>query len=120
MILPDTFVEVEVHAAVLSLPDLLTVLGVRTTGSVQLGSDFAGLVQRVGHAVGGVEVGQRVYGVTAGGVATHVRVRCEAVAEMPANLTFAEAANRRLLGTFRPVLGTCLHFALFRIPNNCL
>jgi len=61
-----------------------------------LGSEFAGEVDAVGSRVTQFKRGDRVFGITADGMGTHAEFVClgedAAVATMPANMTFDEAA----------------------------
>ena len=62
-----------------------------------LGNDFAGIVVRKGPAVWGIEVGDRVYGLQEtmrwGANAERLAVKASCVRQMPANLSFVEAAS---------------------------
>lgn len=58
------------------------------------GLEFAGRVEQVGEAVRAWRVGQRVFGITAGGAqAEYVVVPEDALVEIPSNLDWAEAAG---------------------------
>lgn len=58
-----------------------------------LGLEYAGEIDALGPGVQGLALGQRVYGLVGGGsYAEHVVVHERAVAPMPANLSFEEAA----------------------------
>lgn len=61
-----------------------------------LGADVAGIVEAVGPEVHGFKPGDRVFGDLSGcgfgGLATHARAPERALAPMPENLTFAQAA----------------------------
>ena len=62
-----------------------------------LGSDVAGVVERVGRGVAGFSPGDHVYGVTNprfnGGYAEHATCKAGMIAKKPRNLTFVEAAS---------------------------
>lgn len=59
-----------------------------------LGLEFAGEVAEIGEAVEGFEVGNRVFGITAGGgQAEFVLTEEDQLARIPDNLNFAEAAT---------------------------
>ncbi len=59
-----------------------------------VGLEFAGEVENAGEAVTGFAVGERVFGICSGGNAEYVCVReSDAIACMPAALTFVEAAG---------------------------
>jgi NADPH:quinone reductase-like Zn-dependent oxidoreductase len=64
--------------------------GLRQPRSVELGSDFAGIVELVGDGVRGLAPGDEVYGCRSGSLAEYVAAT--AVERKPANLSFEEAA----------------------------
>jgi NADPH:quinone reductase-like Zn-dependent oxidoreductase len=67
--------------------------GIRRPRRTTTGSEFAGRVEAVGHAVTGFRVGDEVFGIAAGANAEYVTVReSGVVAQKPAGLTFDEAA----------------------------
>lgn len=67
-----------------------------------LGSDIAGQVEQVGHEVTAFQPGDRVYGdlsnVGLGGFAEYVAVQASALAPIPQDLTFEEAAALPMAG----------------------
>src|SRR5215469_10424499 len=69
------------------------IAGCGAPNNVRLGSDFAGTIEAVGRGVTRFKTGDKVYGGADGAFAEYV-VRREkgAIAPMPANLTFEEAA----------------------------
>jgi putative PIG3 family NAD(P)H quinone oxidoreductase len=88
---------VRVRAAALNRADVLQRKGLYPAplGAVQdiPGLEFAGEVEQVGEEVSGVRVGQRVFGITAGGAQAEYAVVPESsLVEIPANLDWAEAA----------------------------
>ena len=90
-------VRVRVHAAALNRADILQRKGhyPAPPGAPQdiPGMEFAGEVEQVGDEVRAWRIGQRVFGITAGGAqADYVVVPEHTLAEIPANLDWAEAA----------------------------
>jgi putative PIG3 family NAD(P)H quinone oxidoreductase len=90
-------VRVRVRAAGLNRADILQRMGryPAPTGAVQdtPGLEFAGEVEQVGEEVRSWRVGQRVFGITAAGAqAEYIVVPQSALAEIPSNLDWAEAA----------------------------
>ena len=88
---------VRVHAAGLNRADILQRMGryPAPQGFPQdiPGLEFAGSVEQIGEEVRNVRLGQRVFGITAGGAqAEYVVVPEAALVHVPANLTWAEAA----------------------------
>jgi NADPH:quinone reductase-like Zn-dependent oxidoreductase len=65
--------------------------GLRTPKEPRLGADMAGVVEAVGRARTDFAPGDEVYGARNGAFAEYVSVR-NAIAPMPANLTFEQAA----------------------------
>ncbi|HEX8143503.1 MAG TPA: NAD(P)H-quinone oxidoreductase [Pyrinomonadaceae bacterium] len=90
-------VRVRVRAAGLNRADVLQRMGryPAPPGVVQdiPGLEFAGEVEQTGNEVRSWRVGQRVFGITAGGAqAEYIVVPQSALAEIPSNLSWAEAA----------------------------
>ena len=90
-------VRVRVRAAGLNRADILQRMGryPAPTGAVKdtPGLEFAGEVEQVGSEVRSWRVGQRVFGITAAGAqAEYIVVSQSALAEIPSNLDWAEAA----------------------------
>lgn len=88
---------VRVYAAGLNRADILQRMGhyPAPPGYPQdiPGLEFAGRVEQIGEEVRTLRVGQRVFGITAGGAqAEYVTVPEATLVEIPANLTWAEAA----------------------------
>lgn len=90
-------VRVRVHAAGLNRADILQRMGVYPAppGYPQNipGLEFAGRVEQIGAEVRGLSIGQRVFGITAGGAqAEYVVVPEDTLVEIPANLDWTAAA----------------------------
>ena len=93
-------VRVRVRAAALNRADILqrrgrypAPLGTPSVLADVPGLEFAGEIETVGDEVTRWRVGQRVFGITAGGAqAEYVVVPEDAVVEIPANLSWTEAA----------------------------
>jgi NADPH:quinone reductase len=88
---------VRVHAAALNRADVLQRRGLypAPAGTVQdiPGLEFAGEVEQMGSEVRSLSVGQRVFGITAGGAQAEYAVVPEStLVEIPSNLDWAEAA----------------------------
>lgn len=66
-------------------------MGLRRPKNDRVGTDFAGTVEAVGQGVTHVRPGDGVFGGRSGALAEYVCVR-DAVARMPANITFEQAA----------------------------
>lgn len=90
-------VRVRVRAAGLNRADVLQRMGryPAPPGAVQdiPGLEFAGEVEQTGSEVTAWRVGQRVFGITAGGAqAEYIVVPQSSLAEIPANMSWAQAA----------------------------
>ncbi len=90
-------VRVRVRAAGLNRADILQRMGryPAPPGAIQdtPGLEFAGEVEQVGEEARSWRVGQRVFGITSGGAqAEYIVVPQSALAEIPSNLDWAEAA----------------------------
>jgi putative PIG3 family NAD(P)H quinone oxidoreductase len=88
---------VRVHAAALNRADVLQRKGLYPAppGVVQdiPGLEFSGEVEQIGNEVRSLRVGQRVFGITAGGAqAEYVLVPESTLVEIPSNMDWAEAA----------------------------
>ena len=97
-------VEIAVKAAGLNFRDVLNILGmlqehyatelgIHTAVDLPLGFECAGLVTAVGTAVTGLRVGDQVMALADGAFASFVTVAADQVFQMPAGLSFAEAAT---------------------------
>lgn len=95
--LPGTVV-IDVKAAGVNFPDTLVIQGqyqFKPELPFTPGGEVAGVVRQVGEGVTGVEVGQRVIGVTGtqGGFAQQARVGRAAVIPMPDSMPFEQGAG---------------------------
>lgn len=86
-------VEVRVRLAGLNFRDVLNVLGQYPGDPGLPGIEFVGTVTRVGPGVEDVSPGDRVMGIGAGTLASHVVVAQHAIVPIPAGLTTVEAAT---------------------------
>jgi len=66
--------------------------GLRRPKVAGLGSELAGVVEAVGANVTGLEPGEKVFGAGTASFAEHTTARPDALARMPANLSFEQAA----------------------------
>jgi NADPH:quinone reductase-like Zn-dependent oxidoreductase len=106
--LADDRVLVRVHAASLNAMDWHLVMGRpilarATTGlgrpkDTRVGSDFAGIVERVGAGVTDLAVGDAVFGSTDGAFADIVAPRARGIARKPDGLAFEQAAALPIAG----------------------
>lgn len=91
-----TEVEIEVGAVGLNFRDVMKVLGVYPGDAEDadlLGDEFAGVVVRVGDAVRDRAVGDRVFGMWFGSMATHLTVPSGVAMPVPPGVTLEEAAT---------------------------
>jgi NADPH:quinone reductase-like Zn-dependent oxidoreductase len=89
-------VEIEVCAVGLNFRDVMKVLGIypgEADDADLLGDEFAGMVVRVGDAVRDRAVGDRVFGMWFGVMATHLTVPSAAALPLPHELTMEDAAT---------------------------
>lgn len=89
-------VEVRVCAAGLNFRDVMKSLGVYPGDAPDaelLGDEFAGIVTRVGSAVSQRRVGERVFGVQLGAMATHLTVPAGVCLPLPDTMSFEEGAT---------------------------
>jgi acyl transferase domain-containing protein/NADPH:quinone reductase-like Zn-dependent oxidoreductase/short-subunit dehydrogenase len=86
-------IEIEVGAAGLNFRDVLCALGMYPGNAVRLGGECAGTVTRVGSNVQTIRRGEMVMALAPGGLATHVNVRADYAAQLPAGISVAEAAS---------------------------
>ncbi|MER5932775.1 type I polyketide synthase [Streptomyces sp. NPDC002054] len=85
-------VRIEVRAAGLNFRDVLNALGMYPGGAEFLGSEAAGLVVETAPDVTGLRVGDRVFGMVAGGFGPLAVADRRVITRMPAGWTFAQAA----------------------------
>ncbi|WP_163865693.1 type I polyketide synthase [Myxococcus eversor] len=93
-------VEIEVETTALGFKDIMKALGLLSARVKQntyigdaIGMEGAGRISAVGAGVTDFAVGDRVYGVAPGFVASHVVLPAGHVVKLPAHLTFEEGAN---------------------------
>ncbi|BBB01295.1 polyketide synthase [Actinacidiphila reveromycinica] len=91
--LSDGEVRIEVRAAGLNFRDVLNALGMYPDPDEPMGSDVAGVVTEVGAGVTDLRAGDRVMGITNGGLGSAVVVDRRLVAPVPAGWSFATAAS---------------------------
>ncbi|WP_443034145.1 MDR/SDR family oxidoreductase, partial [Streptomyces sp. CA2R106] len=86
-------IRIEVRAAGLNFRDVLNALGMYPDPDEPLGSDVAGVVTEVGADVADLRAGDRVMGITNGGIGSAVVVDRRLVAPIPAGWSYATAAS---------------------------
>jgi NADPH:quinone reductase-like Zn-dependent oxidoreductase/malonyl CoA-acyl carrier protein transacylase/NADP-dependent 3-hydroxy acid dehydrogenase YdfG/acyl carrier protein len=86
-------VQVRVAAAGVNFRDVLNVLGLYPGDPGPVGGDFAGIVAEVGPGVSEVKVGQRVFGVMMGSMASRVNVPVQLIALVPEGISDPAAAS---------------------------
>jgi len=93
-------VEIEVHAAGLNFRDVMWAMGLLPEEALSdgfagptLGLECAGIVRSLGPGVNGLAVGDRVMAFAAGSLSSSVVTIAEAVAPIPPETSFAEAAT---------------------------
>jgi len=93
-------VEIEVHAAGLNFRDVMWAMGLLPEEALSdgfagptLGLECAGIVRSLGPGVDGLAVGDRVMAFAPGSLSTRVVTIAEAVAPIPPETSFAEAAT---------------------------
>ena len=85
-------IEIQIKASALNFRDSMAILGTIPFNFV--GSDCAGIVTAVGSNVSDLSVGDRVYGLVAGGsFSTRLRHAASTFVKMPENLGFDESAS---------------------------
>nr|ALQ32947.1 putative polyketide synthase [Fusarium sacchari] len=98
--IPDTLmddeVEVKVHSAGLNFHDVVQAMGLipSKTPYVSPGIEFSGVVRRLGSAVTGLSIGDRVMGPCENsGFSTHIRANHHYIHKIPDDMSFEEAAT---------------------------
>ena len=86
-------VQVRVEAAGVNFRDVLNVLGLYPGDPGPVGGDFAGIVTATGPDVTEFEVGQRVFGVWPGAMASRVNVPVQLLALVPERIGAIAAAS---------------------------
>ncbi len=86
-------VQVRVAAAGVNFRDVLNVLGLYPGDPGPVGGDFAGVVAEVGPDVTEVKVGQRVFGVMMGSMASRVNVPVQLIALVPEGISETAASS---------------------------
>ncbi|MBT2384488.1 SDR family NAD(P)-dependent oxidoreductase [Streptomyces sp. ISL-11] len=104
-------VAVAVRATALNYRDIMIAVGLlppeaqeHTPSSVP-GFECAGVVTAVGERVSGLQVGDRVYGMALGALASHAIAPAQAFHRMPQNMTFEAAATI-------PIAFSTVHYSL--------
>jgi NADPH:quinone reductase-like Zn-dependent oxidoreductase/acyl carrier protein len=105
---PPGQIQVKVQAAGINFRDVLNVLGLYPGDPGPVGGDFAGEVTAAGPDVTGFEVGQRVFGIMPGSMASRVNVPVQYVYPAPPGISAAEAASSV---TAVVTVLLCYHFA---------
>jgi acyl transferase domain-containing protein/NADPH:quinone reductase-like Zn-dependent oxidoreductase/NAD(P)-dependent dehydrogenase (short-subunit alcohol dehydrogenase family)/acyl carrier protein len=86
-------VEIQVQATGLNFRDVLQTLGMYPGKIGYLGAECVGTVARIGEGVSGLQPGDQVMAVAPDAFSTHVTVRLDHVARLPAGMSIAEAAS---------------------------
>ncbi len=88
---PDA-VRLRIHATGVNFRDVLVSLGMYPGSDAPLGAECAGTVEAVGALVRDLQIGDRVFGLCQGSMATSVVVPAAFVARIPADMSDAQAA----------------------------
>jgi NADPH:quinone reductase-like Zn-dependent oxidoreductase len=86
-------VEVEVESSALNFRDVLNVLGIYPGDPGPLGLEFCGRIARLGERVEGVQVGDRVMGLSWGSFSSYVNTPAALTVKVPAALNSVAAAT---------------------------
>ncbi len=92
---PDE-IEVEVCAAALNFRDVMKAMGIYPGDAPDanfLGDEFSGIITRIGDTVSDRRVGDQVFGVCLGAMATHVTVHASVCLPLPPETSFEEATT---------------------------
>jgi len=115
--LGEAEVEVRVQATGLNFRDVMYLMGLLPDEAVEngfagasLGLEFSGVATRVGSKVRDVQAGDRVMGFGSACFASHVITRADAIARMPEEWSFAEAATV-------PTVFFTVYYALKHLAN---
>ncbi|KAM5372640.1 hypothetical protein ACJZ2D_007414 [Fusarium nematophilum] len=103
--IPDHHVEIDVRASGLNFRDVVYAMGLISSQSsnLSLGMEVSGTIRRLGNAVRGLSIGDRVMSFTYdGGFSTHVMVADHFVHKLPETMSFEEAAT--IQGCFATVV----------------
>jgi hypothetical protein len=99
----DDEVLIEIHAASLNPHDYKTVQGEfrrieKIAFPASIGTDASGVIIKKGESVTDFNVGDEVFGIVEGAIASHGKARRSQIAHKPQNLTHIEAASLPLVG----------------------
>jgi acyl transferase domain-containing protein/NADPH:quinone reductase-like Zn-dependent oxidoreductase/acyl carrier protein/thioesterase domain-containing protein len=86
-------VEIQVQAVGINFRDVLNVLGMYPGDPGDPGGDCSGIVTRVPAGGGSLTLGQRVFGLAAGSLGSHVVASDKTLVPIPNGITFQEAAT---------------------------
>jgi acyl transferase domain-containing protein/NADPH:quinone reductase-like Zn-dependent oxidoreductase/acyl carrier protein len=86
-------VEIQVQATGLNFRDVLQTLGMYPGKLNYLGAECVGIVARIGEGVSVLQPGDQVMALAPEAFSTHVTVRLDHVARLPAGMSIAEAAS---------------------------
>ena len=89
--LAENFVELKPKAFGLNFRDVMVALG--QLEETRMGHECGGIVTKVGTAVKGLKVGDRVCALTRGYYANFIRLDCTSVSRIPDNMSFETAAS---------------------------
>ncbi|PYI31660.1 polyketide synthase [Aspergillus indologenus CBS 114.80] len=108
--LPDHDVEIEVQAVGLNFKDVAVTMGIVPENEYLLGLEGAGIVRCVGAGLSPDLVGSRMAFIIKGSLANRVQVPIGYTHEIPASMSFEEAASM-------PVVYSTAIYSLFNIGN---
>ncbi|KAF5022679.1 hypothetical protein F66182_5227 [Fusarium sp. NRRL 66182] len=119
--LAEDEVEIEVRSSGLNFRDVVYAMGLISSQAknLSLGMEVSGTIRRLGSAVTGLDVGDRVMSFThEGGFSTHVTVADYYVHKMPESMSFEEAAT--IQGCFATVVYALLDVGRMRKGTSVL